>query len=64
MGTFMGRLRDPVAGRLRDVGHICFLNSTENILNLLWQDTQVNCDSEKISEQYSNLNKKYQMIKK
>ena len=70
MGTSTGRLRDPVAGRLGDqiIGRSKDVHGTSviyvfqiqlrNILNLLWQVTQVNCGSEKFSEQYSNLNNK------
>ena len=71
MGTSTGRVRDPVTGRPgdqmigrswgrpRDVGHICFLNSTQKhvklTLNYL-KVTQVNYYSAKFSYHYSNLN--------
>ena len=71
MGTSTGRVRDPVNGRPgdqmmgrswerpRDVGHICFLNSTQKhvklTLNYL-KVTQVNYYSAKFSYHYSNLN--------
>ena len=73
MGTSMGRLRDPVAGRPGDQtmersGDVSgtsviyvFKIQLRNILNLLWQVTQdfiVNCGSKTFSEQYGNLNKK------
>ena len=71
MGTSTGRVRDPVTGRPgdqmmrrswgrpRDVGYICFLNSTQKhvklTLNYL-KVTQVNYYSAKFSYHYSNLN--------
>ena len=69
MGTSMGRLRDPVAGRpgdemirrsedvwgLRDVGHTCFLNSTHKHikLTLTCYSRLRNGSGKKFSEQYS-----------
>ena len=73
MGTYTGRLRDPVVGRPRDQimgrsGDVrrtsviyVFKIQLRNILSLLWQVTQdfiVKCGSETFSEQYSNLNNK------
>ena len=69
MGTFTGRVRDPVAGRPRDQmigrsGDVCrtsviyvFKIQLTNILILLWEFTQdfiVKSSSEKFSEKYSD----------
>ena len=57
-GTFRGPNDGTFWGHPRDVGHICFLNSTQKHIKLTLTVTQVNCGSEKFSEQYSNLNNK------